>query len=99
MSEFSDVERHRNEAVNSCTPSASVGPYFAVSRSQALKEDRSMQADTAVTQELPKLNIPHDLLTEVKRGVPKSHSFGVDGLSKPSLFGRLVEKLIGKSGK
>jgi hypothetical protein len=97
MSEFSDVERHRSEAVNSCTPSASVGPYFAVSHSHALKEDRSMQADTAVTQELPKLNIPHDLLTEVKRGGPKSKTgFNIDGLNKPSLFGRFVEKLMGK---
>jgi hypothetical protein len=95
MSDFSDVERTHNEAVNSCTPRPRVGPYFAVSPTHALKEDGSMQADTATTQELPKLNIPQDLLTEVKRGGPKSHSFGVDGLSKPSLFGRLVEKLIG----
>ncbi len=57
-----------------------------------------MQADTAVTAELPKLNIPQDLLTEVKRGGPKSKTdFGVYGLNKPSLLGRFMEKLLGKS--
>jgi len=56
-----------------------------------------MQADTAGTAELPKLNIPQDLLTEVKRGGPKSKTdFGVYGLNKPSLFGRFMEKLLGK---
>ena len=59
-----------------------------------------MQADTAVTTEVPKLNIPQDLLTEVKRGGPKSKTdFGIDSLNRPSLFGRLVEKLIGKNGR
>ena len=59
-----------------------------------------MQADTAVTSELPKLNLPQDLLTEVKRGGPKARTdFGVEGLNKPSMFGRFVEKLMGKSGK
>ena len=56
-----------------------------------------MHADSAVTTELPKLNLPQDLLTEVKRRGPKSKTdFGVEGLNKPSLFGRLVEKLLGK---
>ncbi len=56
-----------------------------------------MQLDTAVTAELPKLNLPPDLLTEVKRGGPKAKTdFGVEGLNKPSLIGRLVEKLVGK---
>ena len=55
-----------------------------------------MHADTAVTAELPKLNLPPDLLTEVKRGGPKARTdFGVEGLNKPSLFGRLVQKLVG----
>lgn len=58
-----------------------------------------MQADTAVTAELPQLNIPQDLLTEVKRRGPKAKTdFGVDSLNRPSLFGRFVEKLLGKSG-
>ena len=97
MSEISDVERQHSEAVNSCTPPASVGPYFAVSHSPPSRKDRQMQADTAMTTELPKLNIPQDLLTEVKRGGPKSKTgFNVDGLNKPSLFGRFVEKLLGK---
>ena len=55
--------------------------------------------DTAVTTELPKLNLPPDLLTEVKRGKSKT-DYGIEGL-KPSLFGRFVEKLLGsgKSGR
>jgi len=58
-----------------------------------------MQADTAVTAELPKLNLPQDLLTEVKRGGPKAKTdFGIEGM-KPSLFGRFVEMLLGKSGR
>ncbi len=56
-----------------------------------------MQADTAVTAELPQLNIPQDLLTEVKRGGPKKRTdFGVDSLNRPSLLGRFMEKLLGK---
>lgn len=59
-----------------------------------------MHIDSAVTNELPKLNLPQDLLTEVKRGGPKAKTdFGVEGLNKPSLFGRLVEKLLGKGGR
>jgi hypothetical protein len=101
VSDFSDAERHPSEAVNSCTPSARAGPYFAANDSPLSKKDsKMMQADTAVTAELPKLNLPQDLLTEVKRGGPKVRTdFGVEGLNKPSLFGRFVEKLMGKSGK
>ncbi len=97
MSEFSDAERRNGEAVNSCTPSSAAGPYFAGSNSPPTKKDSKMHADTAVTAELPKLNLPPDLLTEVKRGGPKAKTdFGVEGLNKPSLIGRLVEKLVGK---
>ena len=40
------------------------------------------------------------MLTEVKRGGNKAKTdFGVEGLNKPSLFGRLVEKLVGKSAR
>ena len=101
MSDFSDAERHHGEAVNSCTPRRAVGPYFAASDSLPSKKDsKMMQADTAVTAELPKLNLPQDLLTEVKRGVPKSRTdFGVEGLNKPSLFGRFMEKLLGKGDR
>lgn len=102
MSDISDAERHHHEAVNSCTPARGVGPYFAANDSPLSKKDSTMQADTAVTAELPKLNLPQDLLTEVKRGGPKTKTdFGVDGMSKPSLFGRFMEKLLGsgKSGK
>ena len=101
MSDFSDAERHHGEAVNSCTPRGGAGPYFAANDSPPSKKDSKMfQADTAVTAELPKLNLPQDLLTEVKRVGPRSRTdFGVEGLNKPSLFGRFVEKLMGKSGK
>jgi hypothetical protein len=96
VSDFSDAERDHDEAVNSCTPRDALGPYFAASDSLPSKKDSTMQADTAVTAELPKLNIPQDLLTEVKRGAPKSKTdFGVYGLNKPSLFGRFMEKLLG----
>ncbi len=55
-----------------------------------------MHADTATTAELPKLNLPPDLLTEVKRGGQRAKTdFGVEGLNKPSLFGRLMDKLVG----
>ncbi len=97
MSEFSDAESPNGEAVNSCTPSGAAGPYFAATNSPPSKKDSTMHADTAVTAELPKLNLPPDLLTEVKRGGPKAKTdFGVEGLNKPSLLGRLVEKLVGK---
>ena len=54
-----------------------------------------MHADSAVTTELPKLNLPQDLLTEVKRGGKSKTDFGVEAM-KPSLFDRFVEKLLGK---
>jgi hypothetical protein len=57
-----------------------------------------MHADSAVTTELPKLNLPQDLLTEVKRGGKSKADFGVEAM-KPSLFDRLVEKLLGKGGR
>jgi hypothetical protein len=86
--------------VNSCTPRNTAGPYFAAHHSPLSKKDSTMHIDSAVTNELPKLNLPQDLLTEVKRGGPKAKTdFGVEGLNKPSLFGRLVEKLLGKGGR
>jgi hypothetical protein len=97
VSEFRDAEHRNGEAVNSCTPPVATGPYFAATNSHPSKKDSTMQADTAVTTELPKLNLPPDLLTEVKRGGPKPKTdFGVYGLNKPSLFARLVDKLVGK---
>jgi len=57
-----------------------------------------MYAESAVTAELPKLNLPQDLLTEVKRGGKSKTDFGIEGM-KPSLFGRVVEKLLGKSSR
>jgi hypothetical protein len=99
VSDFSDAERRHGEAVNSCTPPAGAGPYFAATDSPLSKKDSKMQADTAATTEVPQLNLPQDLLTEVKRGGPKSKTdYGIEGL-KPSLFGRFVEKLLGKNGR
>ncbi len=47
------------------------------------------------TLESPQLDLPQDLLTEVKRkGATPKTDFRVEGW-KPSLLGRLVEKLIG----
>ena len=57
-----------------------------------------MHADSAVTTELPKLNLPQELLTEVKRGGKSKTDFGIEAM-KPSLFGRIVEMLLGKSGR
>jgi hypothetical protein len=100
VSDFSDAELRNGEAVNSCTPSAPAGPYFAATDSPPSKKDSTIHADTAVTAELPKLNLPPDLLTEVKRGGQKAKTdFGVAGLNKPSLLGRLMEKLVGKSAR
>ncbi|MGH8208958.1 MAG: hypothetical protein ACREU6_05060 [Steroidobacteraceae bacterium] len=99
MSDFSDAQGPHDEAVTSCTPAGGVGPYFAANGSPTSRKDSTMHADSAVTAELPKLNLPEDLLTEVKRGGPKSKAdFGIEGL-QPSLFGRLVEKLLGKPGR
>jgi hypothetical protein len=97
VSELSDAEHRNAEAVKSCTPRVSAGPYFAATDSHPSKKDSTMHLDNAVTAELPKLNLPPDLITEVKRGGPKAKTdFGVYGLNKPSLFARLVEKLVGK---
>ncbi len=93
MSEFSDVERRHGEAVNSCTPREATGPYFAASQSPPARKDSKMH-DTAITTELPKLNLPPELLTEVKRGGKSKTDYGIEGM-KPSLFGRFVEKLLG----
>lgn len=53
-----------------------------------------MHAEPA-TVEVPTLNLPPELLTEVRRrrGSDKA-DFRVEGW-KPSLLGRLVEKLVG----
>ena len=55
-----------------------------------------MHADHA-TVEVPKLNLPQDLLTEVSRNrITHKTDFRVEGMKKPSLLGRLIEKLVGK---
>ncbi len=54
-----------------------------------------MNFDTAATTELPQLNLPQELLTEVNRGGKSTADFGVEAM-KPSLFDRFVEKLLGK---
>jgi hypothetical protein len=95
VSEFSDVKRRHGEAVKSCTPPEPVGPYFASNDSPTSRKDSTMHADSAVTTELPKLNLPQDLITEVKRGGKSKINFGVEAM-KPSLFDRFVEKLLGK---
>jgi hypothetical protein len=97
VSDFSDTKRRHGEPVKSCTPSKATGPYFAASHTPPARKDSKMH-DTAVTTELPKLNLPPELLTEVKRGKSKT-DYGIEGM-KPSLFGRFVEKLLGgKSGR
>ena len=95
MSEISDAKRRRGEAVNSCTPPEVVGPYFAANGLPTSRKDSTMIVDSAVTTELPKLNLPQDLLTEVKRGGKSKADFGVEAM-KPSMFDRFVEKLLGK---
>jgi hypothetical protein len=95
VSEFSDVKRRHGEAVKSCTPPEPAGPYFASNDSPTSRKDSTMHADSAVTTELPKLNLPQDLITEVKRGGKSKINFGVEAM-KPSLFDRFVEKLLGK---
>jgi hypothetical protein len=52
-----------------------------------------MHAEPA-TVEVPQLKLPADLLTEVNRRGSAKTDFRVEGW-KPSLFGRLVEKLVG----
>jgi hypothetical protein len=99
VSDFSDTKRRHGEAVKSCTPPNATGPYFAASHTPPARKDSTMH-DTAVTTELPKLNLPPELLTEVKRGGKSKTDYGIEGM-KPSLFGRFVEKLLGggKSGR
>jgi hypothetical protein len=98
VSEFSDAERPHHESVNSCTPPGAVGPYFAANDSPTSTKDSTMHADSAVTTELPKLNLPQDLVTEVKRGGKSKADFGVEAM-KPSLFDRFFEKLLGKGSR
>ena len=57
-----------------------------------------MQVDSAATTELPKLNIPTDLLTEVKRGGKSKVNYELDSM-KHSIFSRLVEKLFSKGSR
>ena len=57
-----------------------------------------MQVDSAATTELPKLNLPPELLTEVKRGGKSKVNYHLESL-KPSLFSRFVEKLLGKGSR
>ena len=58
-------------------------------------EDLPMHADSA-TAEVPALKLPPELVTELtKRASKPRHEFSVEGW-KPSLFGRLVEKLVSK---
>jgi len=55
-----------------------------------------MHADSAaVTTEVPQLNLPAELLTELKRGGKSKTDFGVAGMAKPSLMDRLLAKLLG----
>jgi hypothetical protein len=52
-----------------------------------------------LTVEVPKLQLPADLVTElVRRGPTAKTDLRVEGW-KPSLFGRMVEKLVGKGGR
>lgn len=57
-----------------------------------------MHVDSAATTELPKLNLPPELLTEVKRGSKSKVNYELDSM-KHSFFSRFVEKLLGKSGR
>jgi hypothetical protein len=98
VSDFSDLEQRRGEAVTSCTPREAVGPYFAQHHLPTSRKDSTMQFDNAATTELPKLNLPPELLTEVKRGGQSKVNYQLESM-KPSLFGRFVEKLLGKSGR
>ena len=59
--------------------------------------ERPMHAEH--TLESRQLDLPQDLLMEVNRkGVKPKTDFRVEGW-KPSLLGRLVEKLIGRDGR
>ncbi len=57
-----------------------------------------MHADS-VTAEVPTLKLPQDLVTEVSKrasSAKEKNAFRVEGW-RPSLFGRLVEKLVTKA--
>ncbi len=56
-----------------------------------------MHAEPA-TVEVPKLILPPELVTEVRRRGSNKTDFGVEGW-KPSLFGRLVAKLTGEKSR
>ena len=65
-----------------------------------MSEDSKMHADPA-TAEVPVLKLPPDLVTELNRqgtGKRKRDDLRVEGW-KPSLFGRMVEKLVGPKDK
>jgi hypothetical protein len=47
------------------------------------------------TVEVPTLKLPPDLLNEVSRRGKAKTDFRVESWRRPSLFGRLVEKLVG----
>jgi hypothetical protein len=51
-----------------------------------------------LTVELPKLELPPDLVTELSRRSMAKTDFRVEGW-KPSLLGRIVDKLVGKNGR
>jgi len=95
VSDFSDVKRPRGEGVTSTTPRKAAGPYFAPRHPTPSRKESTMPVDTAATSELPKLNLPPDLLTEVKRGGKSKVNYHLESM-KPSLFDRFVEKLLGK---
>ncbi len=53
-----------------------------------------MHAEPALA-DTQKLEIPHDLMSALQSGAHKPKTdYGIEAL-KPSLFGRLIEKLIG----
>jgi hypothetical protein len=85
--------------VTPSTPRRPPGPYFAA-RESHMREDRKMHADPA-TVEVPVLNLPPDLVNEVNRassGKNKKDALRVESF-RPSIFGRLVEKLVGPKDK
>ena len=54
-----------------------------------------MHADDA-TVETPTLKLPPDLLNAVGRHATRKTDYRLEGW-KPSLFGRLIEKILGRS--
>jgi hypothetical protein len=62
-----------------------------------LNEDDKMHADPAMA-DTQKLELPHDLVAALNSRANKpSTDYGIESL-KPSLLGRLMEKLIGPRG-